>query len=59
MGSRNSLPATFRNVIRLVEEGRVETRPWITHRFKLAEIPDVFPTQIAGNPAVLKAMIEA
>lgn len=56
--SRNSLPATFREVIRLVEEGRVDTRPWITHRFGLAETPDVFPRDIAGNPAVLKAMIE-
>jgi 2-desacetyl-2-hydroxyethyl bacteriochlorophyllide A dehydrogenase len=56
--SRNSLPATFREVIRLVEEGKVDTRPWITHRFGLAETPEVFPRDIAGNPAVLKAMIE-
>lgn len=58
MGSRNALPATFREVIRLVEEGKVDTRPWITHRFKLTETPAVFPKDIAGNPAVLKAMIE-
>ncbi|MBK8477163.1 MAG: zinc-binding alcohol dehydrogenase family protein [Opitutaceae bacterium] len=58
MGSRNSLPATFREVIRLVESGQVDTRPWITHRFQLADIPAVFPTKIAGNPEVLKAMIE-
>ncbi len=58
MGSRNALPATFREVIRLVEEGKVDTRPWITHRFNLAETPTVFPKEIAGNPAVLKAMIE-
>ncbi len=59
MGSRNALPGTFREVIRLVEEGKVDTRPWITHRFKLADTPEVFPRDIAGNPAVLKAMIEA
>ena len=58
MASRNALPATFREVIRLVEAGRVDTRPWITHRFKLADTPVVFPRDIAGNPAVLKAMIE-
>jgi 2-desacetyl-2-hydroxyethyl bacteriochlorophyllide A dehydrogenase len=58
MGSRNASPATFRDVIRLVEEGKVDTRPWITHRLKLAETPTVFPKDIAGNPAVLKAMIE-
>ncbi len=56
--SRNAPPDTFRDIIRLVESGRVNTRPWITHRFALAETPVVFPASIAGNPAVLKAMIE-
>jgi len=56
--SRNALPGTFREIIRLVEKGRVNTRPWITHRFGLADTPTVFPASIAGNPAVLKAMIE-
>jgi threonine dehydrogenase-like Zn-dependent dehydrogenase len=58
MGSRNALPGTFREVIRLVETGCVDTRPWITHRFPLVETPTVFPRDIAGNPTVLKAMIE-
>jgi threonine dehydrogenase-like Zn-dependent dehydrogenase len=58
LASRNSTPATFREVIRLVESGQVDTRPWITHRFKLAETPTVFPREIAGNMSVLKAMIE-
>ncbi|HVX91082.1 MAG TPA: zinc-binding alcohol dehydrogenase family protein [Candidatus Paceibacterota bacterium] len=56
--SRNALPETFREIIRLIEAGRVNTAPWITHRFTLAETPAVFPEKIAGNPAVLKAMIE-
>ncbi len=58
LASRNALPGTFREVIRLVEEGKVDTRPWITHRFELAETPVVFPRDIASNPAVLKAMVE-
>ncbi len=45
-------------IIALVEAGKIDTRPWITHRFGLAETPTVFPKEIAGNPAVLKAMIE-
>ncbi len=57
-GSRNALPGTFRDIIALIEAGRVDTRPWITHRFKLTETPVVFPRDIAGNMAVLKAMIE-
>ena len=58
LASRNALPGTFREIIGLVESGRIDTRPWITHRFALAETPQVFPEKIAGNPAVLKAMIE-
>ena len=58
MGSRNALPGTFREIIKLVEQGKVDTRPWITHRLGLAEMPAVFPRDISGNPAVLKAMIE-
>jgi 2-desacetyl-2-hydroxyethyl bacteriochlorophyllide A dehydrogenase len=56
--SRNALPGTFREIITLVENGKVNTKPWITHRFALRETPEIFPKNIAGNPAVLKAMIE-
>ena len=56
--SRNAVPQTFRDIITLIEAGRVNTQPWITHRFALADTPAVFPEKIAGNPAVLKAMIE-
>lgn len=55
--SRNALSATFRDIIGLIEAGRVDTRPWITHRFALGDTPRVFPAEIARNPAVLKAMI--
>ncbi|HET7537789.1 MAG TPA: zinc-binding dehydrogenase, partial [Candidatus Didemnitutus sp.] len=58
LASRNALPGTFRDIIRLIEDGRVDTQPWITHRFSLAETPAIFPKTISGNPAVLKAMIE-
>jgi len=58
LASRNALPDTLREVIRLVEGGQIDTRPWITHRFKLADTPAVSPREIAGNPSVLKAMIE-
>jgi threonine dehydrogenase-like Zn-dependent dehydrogenase len=57
-GSRNALPQTFQDIIGLLEAGRVDTKPWITHRFGLTETPGLFPREIAGNPKVLKAMIE-
>ncbi len=56
--SRNAVPQTFRDIIALIEAGRIDTRPWITHRFALVDTPKLFPEKIAGNPAVLKAMIE-
>jgi len=56
--SRNAPPETFRHVIALIEAGRIDTEPWITHRFGLAEVPHVFPESIAGNDGVLKAVIE-
>jgi len=56
--SRNALPGTFREIAALVQAGRVDTKPWITHRFALAETPPVFPGRTAGNPALLKATIE-
>lgn len=59
LASRNATPGTFGEVIRLIEAGRIDTRPWITHRLALAEVPEVFPRDIAGNGAVLKAMIAA
>lgn len=57
--SRNAVPQTFRDIIALIEAGRIDTKPWITHRFALADTPKVFPEKIAGNPAVLKAVIDA
>lgn len=55
--SRNATPQTFRDIIALIEAGRIDTRPWITHRCALADTPKIFPAEIAGNPAVLKAVI--
>lgn len=56
--SRNAPPRTFRDVIRAIESGQIDTRPWITHRLSLGEVPRVFPSSIAGNDAVLKAIID-
>lgn len=57
MGSRNSLPDDFRRIIKLVESGRVDTRPWITHRAAFDEVPALFPSWTKPETGVLKAMI--
>ncbi len=56
LASRNAPPDTFRDIIALLEAGRIDTTPWITHRFNLPDTPLVFPG-LAGDPALVKAVI--
>lgn len=58
MGSRNARPEDFRKIIALVEEGIVDTSPWITHRARLEEVPGIFQSWTEPASGVLKAMIE-
>jgi 2-desacetyl-2-hydroxyethyl bacteriochlorophyllide A dehydrogenase len=54
--SRNSV-GNFPQVVRLIEEGRIDTRPWITHRMNLADVPERFPLLRSENFCV-KAVVE-
>jgi len=56
MGSRNSCPETFRSIIAMIEAGKIDTNPWITHRFDLKDVPTCFP-EVAKDKTLLKAMI--
>lgn len=56
--SRNALPDDFRHIIRLIEEGRIDTKPWITHRTSFAELPNVFDSYTRPETGVIKAMVE-
>lgn len=58
MGSRNALPEDFERIIHLVETGRVDTRPWITHRGRIETVPEEFPAWTRPETGVIKAMIE-
>lgn len=57
LGSRNSRPGDFRRILALVEAGRVDTNPWITHRATLGEVPEVFAGWTNPEAGVVKAMI--
>jgi 2-desacetyl-2-hydroxyethyl bacteriochlorophyllide A dehydrogenase len=57
LASRNALPGNFREIIALMEGGRIDVMPWITHRFGLADTPQRFP-EIAGDPGAIKAVID-
>jgi len=55
--SRNSMGA-FPALIALMEAGRLDTSPWITHRLGLATLPEKFPGLYDPEAGVVKAMIE-
>jgi 2-desacetyl-2-hydroxyethyl bacteriochlorophyllide A dehydrogenase len=56
--SRNALPDDFRRIIGLIEDGKIDTRPWITHRTPLDALIDVFPSYTRPETGVIKAVVE-
>jgi len=58
MASRNAQSADFTRIIGLIEAGRIDTTPWITHRAPLARIPGDFSAWTRPEAGVIKAMIE-
>ena len=57
LASRNALSADFPRIIGLIEQGRIDTRPWLTHRADFAEVPAIFPTWLAPEAGVIKAVV--
>jgi alcohol dehydrogenase len=55
--SRNALSADFARIIGLIEEGRLDTGPWITHRSAFEELIDVFPSYTKPETGVIKAVV--
>ncbi len=55
--SRNALPGDFTRIIRLIEEGRIQTGPWITHRTPFAELIGNFPSYTQPETGVIKAVV--
>lgn len=58
LASRNALPGDLGRIIRLIEAGRIDTRPWITHRGAIGEAAGLFPRWTDPAEGVVKAMIE-
>jgi 2-desacetyl-2-hydroxyethyl bacteriochlorophyllide A dehydrogenase len=56
--SRNALPADFERIISLIENGTIDTNPWITHRTSFDELPGIFPTFTRPESGVIKAIVE-
>jgi alcohol dehydrogenase len=58
MASRNALAPDFTRIISLIEEGAIDTRPWITHHAKFDDMIGVFPTWLKPESGVIKAIVE-
>jgi alcohol dehydrogenase len=56
--SRNALPDDFTRIIGLIEHGRIDTKPWITHRTAFGDLPDVFASYTKPETGVIKAVVE-
>jgi len=56
--SRNALPGDFTRIIRLIEDGQIDTRPWITHHSSFEEMIGVFPSWTKPETGVIKAIVQ-
>ncbi len=58
LSTRNSTRREFTRIIRLLEEGQIDTAPWITHRVDCDGMIDAFPGWLDPEGGVIKAMVE-
>ena len=52
------MPGDFDRIIKLIEEGQIDTRPWITHRSNFESIISDFPSYTKPETGVIKAIVE-
>lgn len=57
LASRNALPPDFTRIIKLIEDGQIDTRPWITHRSTFDSLIEDFPAYVKPETGVIKAMV--
>jgi 2-desacetyl-2-hydroxyethyl bacteriochlorophyllide A dehydrogenase len=57
MASRNALTRDFSRIVQLIEDAKIDTRPWITHHARFDEVPEVFPSWLRPDTGVIKAVI--
>src|SRR5262245_24433110 len=58
LASRNALAHEFTRIIRLIEGGMLDTRPWITHRAPFDAMIGEFTNWLKPETGVVKAMVE-
>lgn len=58
LASRNAMPEDFDRIIEHIENGRIDTRPWITHHATFDSLIDEFPSYTRPETGVIKAIVE-
>ena len=58
LGSRNAMPGDFGRIIGLIESGRIDTRPWVTHRTAFEDLIGNFESYTKPETGVIKAIVE-
>ena len=58
LASRNALSADFARIIRLIEDGRIDTRPWISHHAAFDDMIEAFPRWLQPETGVIKAIVD-
>lgn len=58
LASRNALAPDFTRIIKLIEDGQLDTAPWITHRISFDSVIDQFPSYTKPETGVIKAIVE-
>lgn len=58
MGSRNARPQDFSRIIDLIAMGRIDTKPWITHRAPFERAVEDLLSWTKPETGVIKAIIE-
>jgi 2-desacetyl-2-hydroxyethyl bacteriochlorophyllide A dehydrogenase len=56
--SRNATGADFKRVIRLLESGKVNIDPWVTHRVAFEQVIGGFDQWLNPNTKFIKALVE-
>ena len=55
--SRNAVPGDFRRIIRLIEEGVIDTDPWLSHHASYDDFIAEFSNWIKPETGVIKAVL--
>ena len=58
LASRNSRPQDFQRIIKDMESGAIDTRPWITHRATCEDLVEAFAQWVEPGSGVVKAVLE-